>query len=276
MMLTDETRRLSVRNVSKTFQTAKGNSVHALDNISFDLDVSRGRIIVFLGPSGCGKTTLLRIIAALEKATSGEVLFDGKKQQRGWASVVFQEFSLFPWLSIRENVEFGLRMEQTPAKERRIEGLEYLRKVGLDQFAESHPNELSGGMKQRVALARSLAVKTPLVLMDEPFGSLDMLTREKMYDFIWETWRNNDLSGILVTHNVDEAVLLGDTIYLLSAAPARIVETIKSPFKPADRFGTNRALDDMIRSVKAKILAAAEATSSIDNVSCLPSNACED
>ena len=255
---------LCLRKISKTFETQKGERVPALRDIDFEMELSakKRRLIVFLGPSGCGKTTLLRIMAGLEEPSSGEITYRGKKPKRGWTAVVFQEFSLFPWLTVRDNVEFGLRMQGMSQEERHRRSEVYLKKVGLERFADSSPHELSGGMKQRVALARSLAVNAPLILMDEPFRSLDMLTREKMYGFMWEMWEQTDFSAILVTHSVEEAVLLGDTIHILSMAPGRILETIQNQFKPSDRQRRGHDIEDMVRDLKARILSYSDVNGS--------------
>lgn len=250
--------KLCIKTVSKWFETEESTLIHVLDNINLQISLTKAerKIIVFLGPSGCGKTTLLRIIAGLEEPTRGEISYEGKKPERGWASVVFQEFSLFPWCTVVENVEFGLRIQGIAKKERQEKALSYLKKVGLEQFAIAYPHELSGGMKQRVAVARSIVIETPLMLMDEPFGALDALTREKMYDFIWEVWDQTDLSIILVTHNVEEAVLLGDTIYILSQAPARIIESKDNNLKLSERLMKRHELEESVRSIKEKILSS--------------------
>ena len=253
---------LCIRNLSKKFQTARGASIPVLKNIDIELSLTKEdqKFIVFLGPSGCGKTTLLRIIAGLEEPSEGTITYQGEKPVRGWASVVFQEFSLFPWYSVRKNVEFGLKMKGLGKEERKKKAMSYLKKVGLTDFADAYPHQLSGGMKQRVAVARSLVVETPLLLMDEPFGSLDMITREKMYDFMWDVWNQTEITVIQVTHNVEEAILLGDTIHLLSPAPAQIVVTFESDFQPADRFKRNRDFEEMVRQVKTEILSISKET----------------
>jgi len=264
---TRKTNVLLLKNIAKTFEAGQGKRIPVLQKIDLELELTseQRKFVVFLGPSGCGKTTLLRIIAGLEEPSGGDITYQGHRPEKGWATVVFQEFSLFPWYTVQENVEFGLRMQGISKAERERMALAYLKEVDLERFAFSYPYELSGGMKQRVALARSLAVKTPLLLMDEPFGSLDMLTREKMYNFMWDIWQQSNVSVILVTHNIEEAVLLGDTIHILSAAPARIVETITSQFTPSDREGRNRALEEMVRELRIKILSYAEPNEVIKN-----------
>lgn len=249
---------LCIKNLSKDFGEKQGRHIKVLDAINFNLSLEKGekKFVVFLGPSGCGKTTLLRIIAGLEEPSGGSINFAGKKTELGWSSMVFQEFSLFPWCTVQENVEFGLKMQGISKRERKEMALTFLKKVGLDGFESAFPYEISGGMKQRVAVARSLVVKTPLLLMDEPFSAVDMITREKMYDFMWDIWTKTDVSIIMVTHNVEEAILLGDIIYLMSPAPSKIVKSINSDFKPADRFTRYRELEEIVRIVKKEIFSA--------------------
>jgi len=249
---------LYINNLSKEFLNKQGKYVKVLEEINFCLSLKKDEknFVVFLGPSGCGKTTLLRIIAGLEEPSGGTIKFCGEKPMLGWASMVFQEFSLFPWYTVQENVEFGLKMQGVSKKERRKKALTYLEKLGLQGFERAYPYEISGGMKQRVAVARSLIVKTPLLLMDEPFASVDMITREKMYDFIWNLWNKMDVPVIMVTHNVEEAILLGNSIYLMSPPPSRIVKSIESDFNPNDRFKRNLEFEEAVRNVKLEIFDA--------------------
>ena len=219
--------KLAVREVSKTFAGARGPVV-ALDRVS--LDVGEGEFVCLVGPSGCGKTTLLNLVAGLEVPDSGEVLSDGRPIPGPGSDrmVMFQESALFPWLDVMENVMFGLRLKPgLDRSSRRGHAHYYLRMVGLDRFRHASIHELSGGMKQRVALARALAPEPRVLLMDEPFAALDALTRERFYGDLQRIQQERRRTVILVTHNVREAVLLGDRVILLSAHPGRIREEFR-------------------------------------------------
>jgi NitT/TauT family transport system ATP-binding protein len=202
--------------VSKVFGT-EGNSLHALDNIT--LDVKQGEFVCLLGASGCGKSTLLNLIAGLDQPTAG-TLSTGTNH----TTLMFQESALFPWLTARGNVELPLKIRKVPRAERHRKAEELLDLVNLKSFGSKLPHELSGGMRQRVALARSLAQEADVLLMDEPFGALDAMTRDVLHDELERLWRDTHLSVIFVTHNVREAVRLGDRVILLSSRPGRIVE----------------------------------------------------
>ena len=228
--------KLAVEGVSKTFRTQRGH-VHALDNVS--LNVREGEFVCLVGPSGCGKSTLLSIIAGLESTDSGQVLADGKPVTGPGRErmVMFQESALFPWLDVLGNVLFGLKLKPNlTGKERREVALFYLKLVGLENFIHANIHELSGGMKQRVALARALAPNPRVLLMDEPFAALDALTREQLYGDIQRIWAERKKTIIFVTHNVREAVCLGDRVVLFSPHPGRIQEKfeIKLP-RPRDK-----------------------------------------
>lgn len=219
--------KLSVEGVSKWFRTPRA-SVHALDEIT--LRVKEGEFVCLVGPSGCGKSTLLDIVAGLTKPDRGLVLADDKPITGPGRHrlVMFQEAALFPWLSVLGNVLFGLRRKPGLTKKERHDVADYhLELVGLKKFKHAYVHELSGGMKQRVALARSLAPDPHVLLMDEPFASLDALTREHLYDDIQRIWQNRRKTIILVTHNVREAVCLGDRVIVMSANPGRIREEFK-------------------------------------------------
>jgi ABC-type nitrate/sulfonate/bicarbonate transport system ATPase subunit len=196
--------------------------VEALADI--ELHVASGEFVVILGPSGCGKTTLLRLIAGFQSPSNGEILVDGHPSHGPNADrgVVFQQPTLYPWLSVRENVEFGPRMRGVDRAARRQLADEYLKRVGLEGFEERAPYELSGGMQQRVAIARVLINKPALLLMDEPFGALDALTREVMQDELLRIWREEGATVIFITHSVDEAIYLGTRVLVLSKRPGRI------------------------------------------------------
>ncbi len=223
--------------ISKTF-TGKnpGESVHVLENLQHRVD--NGRFVSIIGPSGCGKTTLLRIIAGLIKASAGKVLLDRKELVQGSEEVglVFQEYALFPWRTTLQNIEMGLEIKGVDKEKRRSTAMEYIKMFNLDGFEHRYPKELSGGMKQRVAIARTLIMNPRIVLMDEPFGSLDSQTRNSLQEFLLKIWEKKGETIIFVTHNVDEAVFLSDQIVVLSKRPARIVKTLEVELqRPRDR-----------------------------------------
>jgi NitT/TauT family transport system ATP-binding protein len=217
--------RVRVEGVSKQYAGGEG-TVQALQDVSFD--VSDGEFVCIVGPSGCGKTTLFRIIAGLESATDGEVYLSGQRVEEPTADmgVVFQEYHLFPWRTVRGNVAFGLEENGTPAAERRERVDRLIDLVGLEGFADSYPKELSGGMKQRVAIARALAVDPDLLLMDEPFGAVDAQTREMLQDELLDIWRETEKTVLFVTHDVEEAVKLADRVVVMAKEPGRIRETV--------------------------------------------------
>jgi len=214
--------KLVVDHVSKWFRTRRA-SVHALDDVS--LQVREGEFVCLVGPSGCGKSTLLNIIAGLEMPDGGQVMADGKPVTGPGRErmMMFQESALFPWLDVMDNLLFSLKLKPNlNRKERREVALFYLQLVGLEKFMHANIHELSGGMKQRVALARALAPNPRVLLMDEPFAALDALTREQLYGDIQEIWEKRRKTIIFVTHNVREAVCLGDRVLLFSPHPGRI------------------------------------------------------
>jgi NitT/TauT family transport system ATP-binding protein len=207
------------------------NGLLALDGIS--LTVRPGEFLTLVGASGCGKSTLLNLVSGLDQPTSGSVEVDGH------AAFMFQEHALFPWLSALDNVAAPLRLKGVGKKEREAQARDYLEAVHLADFADRRPHELSGGMKQRVAIARTLATQAPVLLMDEPFGALDAMTRDLLHDELESIWRERNLTVLFVTHNVREAVRLGDRVVLLSSRPGRIVEeydvAIERPRRIEDR-----------------------------------------
>jgi NitT/TauT family transport system ATP-binding protein len=216
--------KLVVEHVSKFFRTRRA-TVHALDDIS--LQVREGEFVCLVGPSGCGKSTLLNIIAGLDSPDDGRVLADGQPVTGPGRErmMMFQEPALFPWLDVMDNVLFGLKLKANlTRRERREVALFYLQLVGLEKFTHASIHELSGGMKQRVALARCLAPNPRVLLMDEPFAALDALTREQLYGDIQEIWAKRRKTIVFVTHNVREAVCLGDRVVLFSPHPGRIQE----------------------------------------------------
>jgi NitT/TauT family transport system ATP-binding protein len=219
--------KLVLEHVCKAFLGGR-TPVQALEDISFE--VSEGEFLCIVGPSGCGKSTLLSIIAGLEQPDSGQVLMDGKPIAGAGRErlVLVQEPSLFPWLSALGNVMFGLKLKPNLSRRECREVAEfYLRLVGLEKFMHAYIHELSGGMKQRVALARALAPNPGVLLMDEPFVALDALTREQFYGDIQRIWQDRRKTIVFVTHNVREAVCLGDRVLLFSAAPGRVRETFR-------------------------------------------------
>jgi NitT/TauT family transport system ATP-binding protein len=223
----DSIGQLAVDGVSKWFRTSRA-SVHALDNVT--LTVAPGEFLCLVGPSGCGKSTLLDIIAGLTVPDSGNVFADGQPVSGPGRHrlVMFQESALFPWLDVFGNVMFGLKREQSLTRQQKNEIADrHLELVGLTKFKKAYTHELSGGMKQRAALARSLAPDPRILLMDEPFAALDALTRERLYGDLQDIWQSRRKTIILVTHNVREAVCLGDRVVVMSPNPGRIGEEFR-------------------------------------------------
>jgi len=241
---------LTLRGLVKNYKEEKtGNELEVLDGI--DIDIHAGRLTCVVGPSGCGKTTLLRLIGGLAEPTAGEVLFEGLPvsgpgPERG---MVFQEYALFPWRTVLANVSFGLQVGGMKRDEAHARADEYLETVGLTGHDDLYPKELSGGMKQRVAIARTLAVEPRLLLMDEPFASLDAQTRNGMQEFLVDLWTRTATTIVFVTHSVDEAVYLGQDIIGLSRRPARVVNTFENPLS----YPRNRTDEEFI-SLRASIL----------------------
>lgn len=229
------TAKLSLKHVSKWFRTGS-LTVHALDDVT--LHIPDGQFVCLVGPSGCGKSTLLNIIAGLERPDKGQVLADGElvRGPGRHRLVMFQEPSLFPWLTVLGNVLFGLKLiDGLDPTERRKTAESYIELVGLKRFMHSNIHELSGGMKQRVALARALAPNPGVLLMDEPFGALDALTREQLYGDLQNIWSRHRKTIVFVTHNVREAVCLGDRVILFSPHPGRVREEFTIPLpRPRD------------------------------------------
>lgn len=218
---------IEIKNINKSFEGKKGKDLSVLEDIN--LNIEDGELVCLLGPSGCGKTTLLRLIAGLDHPTSGEIIANGEvvKKPSGDRAVIFQQYSLFPWLTVLQNVTFGLEMTKKGSKEENIQAAErYLTSVGLIDFKDSYPHELSGGMKQRVAIIRSLLNHSPILLMDEPFSALDMQNRHKLQEQLIGVWKRFKNTIVFVTHDVDEAVYLADKIVLLDKNPGRIAKII--------------------------------------------------
>ena len=205
---------IRIDNVSQNFREGR-SSLQALDR--FSLDVSAGEFVCLLGASGCGKSTLLNLIVGLYRVGSGTIDTGGRR-----VALMFQEPALFPWLTARDNVEMAMRFRGVPAGARRAKALDLLKLVHLDAFAERRPHQLSGGMCQRVALARALGQEADVLLMDEPFGALDAMTRDTLHDELEAIWSRTGLTVLFVTHNVREAVRLGDRVVVLSSRPGRV------------------------------------------------------
>jgi NitT/TauT family transport system ATP-binding protein len=215
------TPKVEINEISKEF-VGRRHTVQALDCATFSL--ADNEFVSLVGTTGCGKSTLLSIVAGLQDPTSGEVLVDGQLvdgpgRDRG---VVFQTYTLFPWLTASENVEFALREEPISRTQRKELALEHLRLVGLGSFGDSHPNQLSGGMKQRVAIARALSYRPKILLMDEPFGALDALTRQVMQELLTRVWEKHRLTVLFVTHDVEEAVYVSDRVVVMTNRPGRV------------------------------------------------------
>jgi NitT/TauT family transport system ATP-binding protein len=242
---------LALRNIVKVYGTGE-EAVTALDGVSLDVDDSE--FVSILGPSGCGKSTLLRIIDGLLEPTSGTVQIDGAEvtgsgQDRG---MVFQSFNLFPWRTVRDNIEFGLEVAGVDKDERRKTAQEYIDLVGLTDFGDSYPKELSGGMQQRVGLARALAIDPEILLMDEPFGALDAQTRELMQTELLKIWSKNQKTSVFITHDIEEAIFLSDRVVVLTDRPGRIHEIIDVPFD-RPRYGRDLKADAKFGELRERI-----------------------
>jgi NitT/TauT family transport system ATP-binding protein len=231
MSVATSTKRAQFDHVSLTFDTPKGK-LRVVDDVTYD--INDGEFIAVIGPSGCGKTTMMSMLAGFQKPTTGKVLFDGHPvkgpgPERG---VIFQEYGVFPWLTVQENIAFGLQLKanHVPASERKQICEHYLSLMGLTDFANSYPKHLSGGMRQRLAIARAYAVKPQFLLMDEPFGALDSQTRANMQNLLLKVLATEGKTVMLITHSVEEAIYLASRIVVVTARPARIKEIINVPF----------------------------------------------
>ncbi|HSB61535.1 MAG TPA: ABC transporter ATP-binding protein [Vicinamibacteria bacterium] len=243
--------KIQITNLRKVFD-APGRRVHALENIN--LDVEAGEFLCLVGLSGCGKTTLLNILAGFVEITAGSVTMDGKPLTADYdKGVVFQEYALFPWRTARRNVEYGLEVRSVPAAKRAQIALDLLRLVRLEEFADFYPHNLSGGMRQRVAVARALAFDPQVLLMDEPFGALDAQTREELQELTVDVWQKTRKTVVYVTHNLSEAVYLGTRVVVFLPRPGRIREIVpvtlprpRQALSP-EFVGIQQKLDDLIR-----------------------------
>ncbi|MEV7181778.1 ABC transporter ATP-binding protein [Kitasatospora sp. NPDC093679] len=224
---------ISFRSVSKVFQVRGGGDFTAVDRV--DLDIAAGEFAVLVGPSGCGKSTLLDLLGGLTAPTSGEILLNGRPVTGPGPdrSTVFQQYALLPWRTAQGNVEFGLESIGVPRRRRAARAREYLALVGLTGFEDRHPHELSGGMKQRVAIARSLAYDPEVLLMDEPFAALDAQTRESLQDELRRIWQQTGKTVLFITHGIEEAVYLGGRVAVLTSRPGRVKQVV--PIDLGDR-----------------------------------------
>ncbi len=243
--------KLEIKNVSKKF-SSKNGILTALEDIN--LNVQAGEFVCWLGPSGCGKSTLLNIVAGLDQPTSGTVHIDGKLV-RGTGTdrvMIFQSAALFPWLSVFDNVKFGLHMIGVPKPERQVIARRFLAMVNLRDFENAFVHELSGGMKQRVAIARALATNPDVLLMDEPFGALDAQTRDILHEELQRIWLETRKTILFVTHNVREAIVLGDRVVVFSARPGRIKKIFTIDL-PRPRQIESYAVVDLARVIMAEL-----------------------
>ena len=241
--------KLQVKNLTRVFESGGGQEVTAIRDVN--LEVKESEFVMIVGPSGCGKTTLINIIGGLDTATSGEVLLEGKPVTGPGADrgMVFQGYSLFPWLSVQKNVEFGLKMKGIAASERARIAREYIELVGLKGFENALPKQLSGGMKQRVAIARTLANEPEILLMDEPFGALDAQTRVVMQELLAEISRRTGTTILFITHDIDEAVLLGQRVYVMSRRPGTVREVIEVSL-PGERIHNSLVQPEFLETKK--------------------------
>lgn len=238
--------KIKIDNVKKVFDSRNGKVV-ALNGIK--LDIHENEFITVVGPSGCGKSTLLNIIAGLDKPTTGRVFCDNEEildtgTERG---VVFQQYALFPWLTVKGNVKFGLKMQGTKGDQADEIARKYIRLVDLEDFIDHYPKELSGGMKQRVAIARAYAANPSVMLMDEPFGALDAQTRTQLQEELLRTWDNEQKTCFFITHDVEEAILLGQKVVIMSARPGRIKEVVNIDI-PYPRNQETRMTDQFLEA----------------------------
>jgi NitT/TauT family transport system ATP-binding protein len=255
-----------IKGVSRTFPGVRGGQpTQALAPV--DLSVGEGDFVAILGPSGCGKSTLLRIVAGLDRPTSGTVTLDGQSIAGPGADrgMVFQSYTLFPWLTVTENIEFGPRERGIPASERRALAEQLMAQVGLTQFANHYPKQLSGGMQQRAALARALANDPKVLLLDEPFGALDHQTRSLMQELLLSIWEKHRKTVLFVTHDIEEAVFMANRVLVMSARPGRFKSEVTVPFahprsykiKTTPEFG--RLEEQLTEDIRGETIIAAQA-----------------
>ncbi len=236
---------LRVENISKSYKSGRGDKGETLALEASNFSVEEGEFVAIVGPSGCGKSTLLHIIGGLTEPTSGQMFLDGTEffepgPERG---MVFQAYTLFPWLSVRENVKFGPRMQGLSLEEQEMRASHFLDQVNLHGFHNHFPKQLSGGMRQRVAIARALANQPRILLMDEPFGALDAQTRAVMQDLVLGIRKREKTTALLITHDIDEAIYLADRIFVMTARPGRFKAEIAVPFGPDRSEATRDTLE---------------------------------
>ncbi len=259
--------KLVLQDLTVVFQRRRGGEVVAVDQL--DLTVGDKEFVCIVGPSGCGKSTVMRVAAGLTRPASGEVVLDGMQVRGPGADrgMVFQSYTLFPWLTVQGNVEFGPRLRALPAEQCAAAARRYIELVGLSGFESAYPKELSGGMMQRAAIARALANEPEILLMDEPFGALDAQTRSLMQELLLTVWERTHKTVLFVTHDIDEAVLLADRVYVMTARPGRIKREVKVTLpRPrtvevldSDAFlHLRREVHQSIREESLKALAASE------------------
>jgi NitT/TauT family transport system ATP-binding protein len=251
-----------LKDVNKVFQT-HNDTVTAIQDIN--ISIGNGEFFCIVGPSGCGKTTLLRILAGLEEASSGEIVITPGEKNRPLNSMVFQEQSVFPWMTVRENVAYGLKMRGIPKAERREIADHYIRMIGLSKFANSYPCQLSGGMKQRVSVARAFANDPDILLMDEPFGALDEQNRIILQQELLRIWDMSQKTTVFITHSIDEALCLGDRVLIMTAHPGSIKTIIDVDLpRPRDiatirtTLKYNKLFQDIWLSLREEVLKAKE------------------
>ncbi|MBS4008816.1 MAG: ABC transporter ATP-binding protein [Clostridium sp.] len=263
---------LEISNICKVFKTKNGTT-YALQDVH--LNIKKGEFVVLVGPSGCGKSTLLSIIAGLERATSGEICKEGRPILDAGPDrmVMFQEAALFPWLKIIDNVEYGMKIKGISKQERREKAMYYLRMVHLTRFAAAYPHELSIGMRQRVALARSLAMDSDVLLMDEPFAALDSQTKNILHTELQQIWGATKKTIIFVTHNVEEAVLLADRVVVMTANPGRIKKEFRVQLgrpRNIEDIDLTRIVGQILSELKEEVEKVAK--EELDSDWCLKSN----
>ncbi len=255
--------KVALEDVTLAYKGNNGSSLIALDRIN--LQVKAGEFLCIVGPSGCGKSTLLHLIAGLHQPTSGQILIDGQPIQGPGTDriLIFQELGLFPWLTVSENVEFGMKMKGISKRERKLKVGYYLRLVQLAQFADSYIHQLSGGMRQRVALARALATEPDVLLMDEPFAALDAQTRDILHDELERIWAETGRTIIFVTHNVREAARLGDRVALLTFRPGRIKREFRVDYERPRKIedaDVSRTAKEILEDLREEINKSLEQT----------------
>jgi NitT/TauT family transport system ATP-binding protein len=253
-VLTEKMAGIEICNVSKQYEGRNGVNV-ALETVN--INIRQNEFVTVVGPSGCGKTTLMNIIAGLLEPTTGYVKVGDKKvcgPGKG-KGVVFQQYALFPWMTVRKNVEFGLKLKKVPISQRKEIAENYLELVGLKDFSNAYPKELSGGMKQRVAIARAYAARPDILLLDEPFGALDAQTRAQLQENLLGTWESEKKTCFFITHDVEEAVLLAQRVILMSARPGRIKEVIKVnlPYPRTQQLKLTQEYNDIKNMLWSKV-----------------------